>query len=130
MPAQDDGLFGQFAVGQLVPTDDLPAFAAHVVGHTPHEVPLQGFFVRQMFLADARLAEGALLPIGFARLVTSQVDVMRREKFHNLIQYALQEGVNLVIAGTENGFGVIASQAGQHSDKLLHHGAGVFGISG
>ena len=130
LPAQNDGFIGQFAVGQLVPAYHFLPFAAHVVGHTTHKVALQGFCVCQVFAADACLAQGAFSPMGLACLVTSQMDIAGREEGHHFIQYVLQEGIRLIIAGAEDDIGIVSSQTGQYPDEVLHRGAGILRIRG
>ena len=56
-----------------------------------------------------------------ASLISTHMDILRREKFEHLVQHILQESEYTVVSGTVDDIGVLAAQSGQHADILVHH---------
>jgi hypothetical protein len=65
LPAKDDSTFGNEAVGQLVPSHHLFAFAAYIFAYPLHEVTLKVLFMGEVLFLHTFLAEGTLFPVGF-----------------------------------------------------------------
>ena len=96
-PRHNCRAFRKFTFQDLVPADDLASVVVDNLLHTGGHIVLQvvlgrkTVLVAEAELADAGLAAGAVLPTLLRALVTSYMDIFRREDIHKFRQYAFQK---------------------------------------
>ena len=101
------GTEGSLAAGHLVvaafdgvvPADHLAALLLQIVMDAVHEVALQGFVGLESESVHQLPALRALAPGVLLHLVGTDVDVVRGEDVHHLVENVLQEGVHLLLGG-------------------------------
>ena len=107
-PADNGNVLRRCAVENLIPTNHLSAACTYVLCHLVHKPCLQLVFLRvaidvlQSQLGNLGLAVGTLLPTVLRTLVATDVDVVRREDVHNLVDNVLGKLQCLGLAGTHN----------------------------
>ena len=89
------------AVEDFVPSDDPAALRADVLPYPAYHIALKLIHILQAFVLHPLLAFRAGLPMGLAGLVAADMDVFRREKLHDLVEYGLKEGEDLLASDAE-----------------------------
>ena len=129
LPAKDDCPVGQGTVGQFVPSHHLFALALHILAHAAHEITLQFLDMRNTFLLHAVRTPGTFLPVFFPGLIASQMNVMRRKQFRNLVNHPFQKTERFLISGTENDITRSLSHTRNYTNVLVYRRASQLRIS-
>src|SRR5687767_2844333 len=75
-PAHDGSVWCETAFEDLIPADDLPAFAVQVFFHALDKITLQGVLIFQSFGLHPFLATRAHFPLLFRTFISANVDVL------------------------------------------------------
>ena len=109
LPSKDDDIVGQRAVGQFIPTHHFLTFALDILAHATHEIALQFFNMFDAFRFHTGLTFRTFFPVIFRSLITTEMNVFRREKLDNFINYIFKETENAVVSGTIDNTAVLYS---------------------
>ena len=130
LPSEDGDVFLRTTEDNLIPSHSSAALAVEIPDHAVHKAALQLFDVVDALPLHLLLTEGTSPPVRLLCLVAAQVDILRGEDVHHLVEDVLQEAVHTLVASAIDDAGILATDAWQHTDEAVaHHGAGHLGIS-
>ena len=97
-PAHDPGARSQSTFQDFIPAQQLTPFGRNEFFHSPDGIALQLKFIFQIVVFDALLAFAAGFPVGFSRLISTNMDVGGGKNIHHFSDHILHKSESGIIA--------------------------------